>query len=107
MRLGHRWLIFKLFISNRLKFNADESEFIWLGTRQQLRKVTLQFLDVSGVSVAPVSKVRDLGVINDEELTIAAHVNHVVSGYFSYEVSGVPCSSMPGENLRLRSSQVG
>ena len=32
--------------SNRLKFNADKTEFIWLGTRQQLRKITLQSLDI-------------------------------------------------------------
>jgi len=34
------------------------------------------------VSVRPVSKVCDLGVIIDEELTITAHVNPVVSGCF-------------------------
>src|SRR5664279_748783 len=68
--------------SNRLKLNADKTEFIWLGTRQQLRKISQQPLDVGGASVAPVSKVRDLGVIIDDELTMAAHVNHVVSGCF-------------------------
>ena len=68
--------------SNRLKFNADKTEFIWLGTRQQLRKITQQSLDINGVSLLPVSKVRDLGVILDDELTMKAHVNHVVSGSF-------------------------
>jgi len=68
--------------SNRLKFNADKTEFIWLGTRQQLLKVTHQSLVINGVSVRPVSKVRDLGVIIDEELTMIAHVNQVVSGCF-------------------------
>ena len=68
--------------SNRLKLNADKTEFIWLGTRQQLRKISQQPLDVGGASVKPVSSVRDLGVIIDDELTMAAHVNHVVSGCF-------------------------
>ena len=45
--------------SNRLKFNADQTEFVWLGTRQQLLKVTHQSLVVNGVGVAPVSKVRN------------------------------------------------
>jgi len=36
--------------SNRLKFNADKTEFIWLGTRQQLLKVTHQSLVINGVS---------------------------------------------------------
>ena len=34
------------------------------------------------MSLLPVSKVRDLGVILDDELTMTAHVNHVVSGSF-------------------------
>jgi len=57
-------------LSNRLKFNADKTEFIWLGTHQQLLKVTHQSLVINGVSVRPVSKVRDLGIITDEELTV-------------------------------------
>jgi len=65
--------------SNRLKFNADKTEFIWLGTRQQLRKLTQQSVHINDVSLAPVSKVRDLGVVLDDELSMTAHVNHVVS----------------------------
>jgi hypothetical protein len=67
--------------SNRLKLNADKTEFIWPGTRQQLRKISWQPLDVGGVSVAPVNKVRDLGVMAHDELTMA-HVSHVISGCF-------------------------
>ena len=68
--------------SNRLKLNADKTEFIWLGTRQQLLKIIQKQLGVGGASIASVSKVRDLGVIIDDELTMAAHVSHVVSGCF-------------------------
>jgi hypothetical protein len=71
--------------SNRLKLNAGKSEFIWLGTRQQLAEISLQPLDVGGVSVTPVGKVRDLGVMVDNELTMAAHINHVVRSCF-YQV---------------------
>ena len=39
--------------SNRLKLNADKTEFIWLGTRQQLRKI-----DVRSVSNHWMSAVR-------------------------------------------------
>src|SRR5208282_5418787 len=68
--------------SNRLKLNADKTEFIWCGTWQQLRKINRQPLDVGGVCVAPVNKVRDLGVMIDDELTMTAHINHVVRGCF-------------------------
>jgi hypothetical protein len=68
--------------SNRLKLNADKTEFIWLGTRQQLLKISWQPLDVGGASVALVNRIRDLGVMVDDELTMVAHVNHVVTGCF-------------------------
>ena len=77
----------------RLRLNADKTELIWLGTRQQLLKVTHQ---PNGVGLAPVSRVH--GLIIHEELT---HVNHVVGGCStssgSCEVSGVTCRSLPGE----------
>ena len=66
----------------QIEFNADKTEFIWLGTRQQLLKVTHQSLVVNDVSVAPVNRVRDLGVIIDVELTMMAHVNQVISARF-------------------------
>ena len=62
--------------SNRLKLNAYKTEFIWLGTRQQLRKIIQKQLGVGGANIASVSKVHDLGVIIDDELTMAAHVRH-------------------------------
>ena len=54
--------------SNRLKLNADKTEFIWLGTRQQLQKISRQPLTVGGANVTSVGKVRDLGVMVDEEM---------------------------------------
>ena len=38
------------FLSKRLKLNADKTEFIWLGTRQQLSKVVATPLQVKDCS---------------------------------------------------------
>ena len=67
---------------NRLKLNADKTEFIWLGTRQQLEKVHITALQVGEQSVMPLKKVRDLGVIIDCELTMEDHVKNVVRSCF-------------------------
>ena len=67
--------------SNRLKLNGDKTQFIWLGTRQQLAKVD-RSLTVGGVQIAPLDMVRNLGVLLDDELTMASHVNSVVRGCF-------------------------
>ena len=66
--------------SNRLKLNASKTEFIWIGTRQQLSKVEDEALMVCGQSVTPMVKVRDLGVFIDRELTMEAHVSNTVRG---------------------------
>ena len=47
--------------SNRLKLNADKTEFIWLGTRQQLSKVVATPLQVRDQLLQPTDTVRDLG----------------------------------------------
>jgi len=84
-----------LLSSNRLKYNAHKTEFTRLATRQKLLKVTQQCIDVNG----------DLdGVIIDEEPTMTARVNRVVSGCF-YQIRqlrniyGVTYRSMAGEHL--------
>ena len=61
--------------SIQLKPNASKTEFIWIGTRQQLSKVEEEALMVCGQSVTPMVKVRDLGVFVDRELTMEAHVS--------------------------------
>ena len=40
--------------SNRLKINADKTEFLWIGSRQQQLKVHNQPLLVGGQLVSPV-----------------------------------------------------
>ena len=54
--------------SHRLKLNAAKSEVIWLGTRQQLGKLSQSDLTLSiGESVLqPSTVVRNLGVYTDE-----------------------------------------
>lgn len=68
--------------SNRLKLNADKTEFIWLGTNQQLAKITRQPLTVGGQVIAPVQLARNLGVILDDQLKMDAHARSIVRSCF-------------------------
>ena len=68
--------------SNRLKLNGDKTQFIWLGTRQQLARVDRRPLMVGGVQIAPLDMVRNRGVLLDDELTMASNINSVVRGCF-------------------------
>ena len=60
--------------SHTLKLNADKSDVIWLGSRQQLAKLSLADKDVhlwSG-SLRASETARNLGVIIDQHLTFEA-----------------------------------
>jgi len=72
--------------SNRLKLNADNIEFLWIGTCLQLLKVSNQPLLVGGQPVTPVKSARNLGVLLGAELTM--DVSAVVKGCF-YQLHSV------------------
>jgi len=50
---------------NRLKLNADKTQLIWLGTRQQLAKLTVTQLQLSTSVVEFDSVVTDLVIVLD------------------------------------------
>ena len=68
--------------SNRLKLNGDKTQFIWLGSRQRLAKISKDNLVIQGAEISPLDSVRDLGVIIDCKLTMEDHVNSVVKSCF-------------------------
>jgi len=54
--------------------NADKTQLVWLGTRQQLAKLTTTELPLLSALVKPSSAVIDFGVNIDGHLTMADHV---------------------------------
>ena len=55
---------------NRLKLNADKTQLIGLGSRQQLAKLTVTQLQLSASVVLFDSVVTDLGLVQDNQLSI-------------------------------------
>jgi len=68
--------------SNRLKLNANKTEFIWLGTRQQLAKLNSEPLQLKGELIMPLKKVCDLSVVIAVKLNIDAHARNVIRSCF-------------------------
>ena len=70
--------------SHRLKLNAAKSEVIWLGTRQQLAKLSQANLTLSmGSSVLqPSTVVRNLGVYIDDHLSMKANARQCAKTCF-------------------------
>src|SRR6218665_1792772 len=55
--------------------NPHKTQFIWLGTRQQLAKLDMVALTSAFPHFTFSSTVRDLGVTLDQELTLASHIH--------------------------------
>ena len=66
--------------ANFLKLNSDKTEVLTFGTRQQLKKCTLNSINVAGIDVPIQSKpVRNLGVLLDCCMTMSAQVSSVIT----------------------------
>ena len=75
----HRWCA-----SRRLQLNPTKTEVIWFGTAASLRKImnTDLTLHVGSDVIKPVSVVRVLGVLLDQELSMKQHISKVTSTCF-------------------------
>ena len=67
---------------NRLKMNADKTQIIWVGTRQQLAKVNISELRLLSVDVPFSTTVSDLGVKLDGQLSMSDHIATVCRSCF-------------------------
>ena len=61
--------------TNRLNLNPSKTQLIWFGTRQQLLKLDHKLTASTFPDFTFSSRVRDLGVTLDSELTFADHIS--------------------------------
>jgi len=69
---------------NRLKLNAEKTQFTCLGTRYQLAKIDGSNLLVNGSAVDLLRTVTCLDVTLDQELTFADNITRLTSRRFHY-----------------------
>ena len=67
---------------NRLLLNEDKTEFLLIGTKQQLAKVKIDHVKVGTVNVVPYSPIKNLGVWFDSNLSMAEHITRRVLLHF-------------------------
>lgn len=75
-------------LNDKLKLNDEKTEFIIIGTPQQLSKVTIANLKVGDSSITPVSSARSLGAWFDSKLTMAQHITKTCNSatYYVYNL---------------------
>ena len=67
-----------------LKLNDNKTEFMMIGSRQQLEKVSVAELSVGDISVAPASAARNLGVLFDRNLKFDAQITKTCCTCYYY-----------------------
>ena len=72
----------KWMLQDRLKLNDDKTEFIVIGTKQQLAKVNVDSLQVGESIVTAASKVRNLVCWFDDQLKMDTHINNICRSAF-------------------------
>ena len=59
---------------NKLKMNSSKTEFLYIGSKQQLQKCNMDFINVAGTDVHRSHCVKYLGVLMDENLQLHEHI---------------------------------
>ena len=61
-------------LQDKLKTNDDKTEFLIIGSRQQLEKIDQCYIRVGDANVQPVTSARNLGSWFDSNLSMSVHV---------------------------------
>ena len=69
---------------DKLKLNDDKTEFMIIGNRQQLEKISVAELSVGDISVAAASTARNLGVLLDRNLKFDAQITKTCCTGYCY-----------------------
>ena len=60
--------------ASRLRLNPSKTQVMWLGTSQQLAKITVSDVPLLSAVITDVDSARNLGVIIDSQLCLDAQV---------------------------------
>ena len=77
-------------IKNRLLINDSKTEFLILGTRQQLQKVYIPHIRIGDADIIPTSHVTNLGVVLHQNLNMDHHISRTSkSAFFHLRVHNI------------------
>ena len=72
-------------IIDKLKLNKEKTEFMIIGSQQQLVKIRSDSLLVGDTHVPPVSEARNLGIWFDSNFQFQSHINKTCqSAFYSF-----------------------
>ena len=63
--------------SNRICINDSKTEFVIIGSRKQLAKISVDSVTVGDAIIKPVTTVRNLGVLFDQHMKMSDHIGKI------------------------------
>ena len=69
-------------VQDKLQLNDAKTEFLIIGTRAQLNKVTINDLQVGEIKVSAVFSVRNLGAWFDANMNMTTHINTICQSIY-------------------------
>ena len=70
--------------NDKLLLNDDKTEFLMIGTKQQLAKINIDHILIGDSVIRPKGVVKNLGTWFDSTLSMNSHVNNICSNAFYY-----------------------
>ena len=74
---------------NRLLMNKTKTEFLLIGTKQQLAEVNVDQVKVGNADIVPHPSVKNLGVWLDSNLSMVEHITKASSSAFFISVYNI------------------
>jgi len=71
-------------LTDKLKLNDDKTEFMLIGTKQQLSKVNIDSLTIGNIEVTPVTAARNLGTWLDSNQNLQEQIHKTCKSGFFY-----------------------
>lgn len=90
--------------ANRLKLNANKTEFVWIASRSRLAQIANDIppVFINNSVVQPTTVVRNLGVYFDDHLNMHQHINNITrQSYFQLRQLRVVSRSLSKDALKM------
>ena len=74
----------KWMLVNKLKINDSKTEFLIIGSKHQVDKITIDSIKIGDSEIKPVTSVKNLGVLIDNDLSMENHITKTCSIAFCH-----------------------
>ena len=72
----------KWLLANKLKINDGKTEFLIIGSKKQLNKVTIDSIRIGESEIQPATSVKNLGAVIDSNLSMEKHITKTCNAAF-------------------------